>query len=118
MSIDYTAYAAYGVQVIDAPYDEVNNLDAEQQVDGILNGTELKTLCPDVGHLSGYGRGSKSFSLVTECVDSDSGEAVPFETSPAQEAEWTRQLLIAVNRLGWLDHVPDPPHWFVTLHVI
>ena len=111
MSLDYTAYAAYGIRIA---LDSVNGAGAA--VDGLSQLIDVKSQCPDVGHLT-LSWDTPAFYLVTGCESADRGEAAPFEPGSAQEREWTRQLAIAVRALGWGDKVDGMPHWFVALHV-
>jgi hypothetical protein len=119
MSIDYTAYAAFGVHIPDPPYDDDNDRDAEQSVDYVLGNPDVKRLCPDVGHLttSSSSGSYTGFYLITVCGSTGPGEHTTFEPGAAQELAWTRQLAVVLRALGWDDHLIGMPSWFVTLNV-
>jgi hypothetical protein len=98
-----SAYLAYGVQIPDKDEAELDR--------GIPGGTE-------VGHLRAGKYDDERTYLVTECEESDLGEALevtPQAATAEQYAAWDRDLRAAATALG-VEQIRDPS-WLLIPHV-
>lgn len=106
MGYYHSTYLAYGIYIPlnSHPWEE------GERADRVL--ADLKTQCPDVGHLAAGDYDRDHFFLVTESTEIELGNfkhVTPQSVSPEQLIEWNRQLITAAKALGYEN--PGEPGW-------
>lgn len=117
MDLSYAAYVGYGVLIPVDPYERNDKgMYPDEAVDQILSVGAVRSVCPDVGHLTATTYPQNMFFLVTQCDSAELGEYTRF-TRDNDTGSWDWQLDYLVQLMGWSGFDIERPSWFVVSNV-